>query len=1039
MNNQIALIDKYKKAEVDELRQNLSAGTVVRPTLTDNLAVDGTITIGTGTYRLYTSSDGISNINLYTIAGNTFIINEFTIYYIVANYNSETPLIQCITDRSLINETTIIPIFTLVQTNNSLSKLGWNTEGKVLSNKLHQQQVYTRRFKKEYNAVNELVVTDRGNLYLNISQGYIWYGTARANLSTMNSEDDLVKQLYHIAGNWVAVDNIKPLDNIYYDNGTDLVELSNNRYAVRWIWRDVDESNKRICITYGRGDYKLVDAQLETLPEYPSTLGAMGVCIAKVIIKKGATTITEIQPVIDGINVIQNPVKHNETLEIQGGDLALDEYYHSKYEDYLKLVNNTLKVKHGIDDANQLNSSYNPVTQTLTINPLATSWSYYNQGVKYDILTELTITHANVSGGYFVYFNSSNVLTVSTSFWNLLVDIPLYYIIYNGTTGFALIELHGKDRNLFWHIAEHFNRGTWVFNGGFGYGGITLSTDTDASKKLTLEAGIIKDEDLYNSILAFDINIKNIRNFYINGAYWTWQDTSLPLLSSATYIYYNGETIGNYSLTPAVANRYINYYIVAMKTLNSLDIGTIMGQNAYSSVDDANNETFADLNFTGQPFQEIAFLYKITYKTQANYTSTGKCVIISITRITGSIQNINSISYNQQSHNLLSNLAYENAGHTGFGRLAYSATSDPLVTNDGVDTAGIGRIFRISDTWLNTSSYEYWLSVNSSTGTALWKSFLFNNDDKNIITSGYLQGSNISKYGTENYQVFGSTNITGTYNLSIGSGALNGASNNYCIAIGYYAGYANQGDYLAVFGYYAGYFNIGDYLTAYGSEAGRSNSGYACLLFGSNSGQNNTGDYLVAFGNIAGRNNTGNNCLFLGYTAGDGNTLNDQFILRNLNNILMTGDFSTQAVNIPGILQTGGYKSSDGTAGITESITCLSSDYTSVRTLNVKNGLYTGYSDAPATIPLTSILNIKTRYKAFIGEYYIATENEYGFLTNYKKYNNDIDLNLKFELILTYDENQLLVSKIIKDYELELQIEAIISDGIVTGETISVI
>ena len=56
------------------------------------------------------------------------------------------------------------------------------------------------------------------------------------------------------------------------------------------------------------------------------------------------------------------------------------------------------------------------------------------------------------------------------------------------------------------------------------------------------------------------------------------------------------------------------------------------------------------------------------------------------------------------------------------GSRAYSvASSNPGATNDGVDTAAIGRNFNVGDLWLNISAVSVYICFNNTTSAAVWK------------------------------------------------------------------------------------------------------------------------------------------------------------------------------------------------------------------------------------------------------------------------------------------------------------------------------
>lgn len=48
-------------------------------------------------------------------------------------------------------------------------------------------------------------------------------------------------------------------------------------------------------------------------------------------------------------------------------------------------------------------------------------------------------------------------------------------------------------------------------------------------------------------------------------------------------------------------------------------------------------------------------------------------------------------------------------------------TTDPISSNDLVDTAGIGRAFSINSRWLNISTQKEWVCFSATSGSAIWK------------------------------------------------------------------------------------------------------------------------------------------------------------------------------------------------------------------------------------------------------------------------------------------------------------------------------
>lgn len=285
-------------------QQYISQGGTSVPAFTDN--GDGTCTIGNGTFNFTPNADGTGVIKQYTLTGNTFTPTDEVVSYVVGDYNSGSPVYTMITDVSLINETTIVPVYTIFRNGTTLHSQTWDSLGAALPNKVHQSIVKTQRYRRE----SGLSVTEYGTRNLNISQGIVWTGAVRNNLTAVLSATDNMTLYYHTGGTW-ASSSVTQYDNTQYDNGTNLVTLTANRYAVNWIYRGI-ETQKHVYIVLGNGDYTLSQAQSASAPTVPLAISSHAVLIAKLIVLKSAATATSIQSAFDTVFSFANPANHND-------------------------------------------------------------------------------------------------------------------------------------------------------------------------------------------------------------------------------------------------------------------------------------------------------------------------------------------------------------------------------------------------------------------------------------------------------------------------------------------------------------------------------------------------------------------------------------------------------------------------------------------------------------------------------------------------------------------------------------------------------
>ena len=126
-----------------------------------------------------------------------------------------------ITDVNLINETTVVPVYTVFRDGTMLHPLSWDSLALALPNKLNMRFVKTERFVRQ----SGVVLSESATRIINISSGIIWHGATNAPpLDAINSTSDSTSLWYHNAGVWTR-SQITQYNNTQYDDGTNLVTL----------------------------------------------------------------------------------------------------------------------------------------------------------------------------------------------------------------------------------------------------------------------------------------------------------------------------------------------------------------------------------------------------------------------------------------------------------------------------------------------------------------------------------------------------------------------------------------------------------------------------------------------------------------------------------------------------------------------------------------------------------------------------------------------------------------------------------------------
>lgn len=316
---------------------------------------------------------------------------------------------------------------------------------------------------------------------------------------------------------------------------------------------------------------------------------------------------------------------------------------------------------HGVprnsSDGYDFTVSYDQTTRVLTMTPTATSFSVWLNGYE-KVFTgaQAFAAHANTTGGYFFYIGPAGTLEVSTTFWDLRRHAPIAYVYYNATTAKGIIfeERHTAARDAEWHIRTHLVDGTQVVS-GFGISGYTLNTATDAGVTFALAEGVIADEDLQTTIAALaDATSYTIWERSGASGEWKWTTgNTLPFFKGTTYPVYNAIVTGSWARVELASAEWVNYYVFAVPSPTSgLGIAIVPGQAKHTSLSSAQAESVGSIAWGTIPFQEIAPLYRLTFRAHNSYGGTAKAQLQDVQRLVGNRVSLTVAT--PSSHNALS-------------------------------------------------------------------------------------------------------------------------------------------------------------------------------------------------------------------------------------------------------------------------------------------------------------------------------------------------------------------------------------------------
>lgn len=315
----------------NDLTQGIrSAGVVTLPTYLNN--GNGSITIGSGTYSLYDNANYQGYPKTYTIPGGTFVLTDNSANYVLASYNGGSPTIEIVTSVPPPNTTDSdrVPIFSTYRSGTDIHYFNWDHLSQGLAEKINQRLRRTDRFHID----NGLSLFETPTRVINITSGEVWAGANLINLDSINSSSPEVHFYYHVGGVWTR-GNLSQYNNTQYDNGTNLVTLTNNKYAVNWVYRSVEQVGA-IYVILGTGDYSLLESQASAEPIKPTEISTQAVLVGRIIVQKNAATATQIDRVVD-VTFGASPIAaHNDLTGIQGG--TTDQYYHLSQTEHDNLL-----------------------------------------------------------------------------------------------------------------------------------------------------------------------------------------------------------------------------------------------------------------------------------------------------------------------------------------------------------------------------------------------------------------------------------------------------------------------------------------------------------------------------------------------------------------------------------------------------------------------------------------------------------------------------------------------------------------------------
>lgn len=314
---------------------NQDIGMVEKPTLT---YIDGNnqITVGEGIAFLCKFAEFNQNVKgrRVIVPERTFTITDQLVTHYLIAYRAENGDVsyEMTLNRDLLAHPNITTVAVVLLTGTT-----WHVaEFEALANGLPEKLDHLLILRDGFRKVSGLGMSD-GGLVLYIEEGYAHYGASIKELSECDSVTDGIR---FYTGNNHTFSLTNYLNNTQYDNGTSLVNLTNGRYNVNWIWRGV-ETQKHIYSVLSRSQFNSLSEALAApyIPP-PSYVADHAVFLGGVICQQGNPNAVAYIDYTRSNGTIVNSVPHNDLGGLQGGEA--NERYHLTYAEYqavLALIN----------------------------------------------------------------------------------------------------------------------------------------------------------------------------------------------------------------------------------------------------------------------------------------------------------------------------------------------------------------------------------------------------------------------------------------------------------------------------------------------------------------------------------------------------------------------------------------------------------------------------------------------------------------------------------------------------------------------------
>ncbi len=243
--------------------------------------------------RLFDTPDFLGDAKVFSIPAQEIAPStEGVRFYLCAQRSGEVVSLVMVPhdDLAAINGSNITPLWQLEIHDGELHQIGYNNAGDGLPNKQECAQIRTEPYRLAVEG--GFAVTLGAGRSLTMDGAEVFFGHRLVEVLPFDSAGDTVHEYAHVSGNYQDTrhDGGWAWPNTHYDNGTNLVEMTNNWYSAIFVWRSIGDDKEIFVVHGGSQANKFEGARLIPIPEVPMTPAWHCMLVGRILFKKGADT-----------------------------------------------------------------------------------------------------------------------------------------------------------------------------------------------------------------------------------------------------------------------------------------------------------------------------------------------------------------------------------------------------------------------------------------------------------------------------------------------------------------------------------------------------------------------------------------------------------------------------------------------------------------------------------------------------------------------------------------------------------------------------